>query len=272
METRSDEAEFLRDLRKEVSSALKQGNHSLSTSELNGFMNAVRGSIERFRRMRERAPSVSEDRRELRRIFKLADGPDPPIGLIRKGLQQLGPAARSYLQRRADRLPAREPGVPANDPDIFVWFAKAPPERLVASVKQLIREGSVRIEGRKREGDKRSAPTMEAEIMGVTKGDGSSRNEGGRPSNEAEGELVMHLALDWASATGEIPDRKRTDHFGFAGLVHRIFRLLGLGSAETALRTYWSAVADKGRRPERKKKAAEPKIDRGPAEGNQGQA
>jgi hypothetical protein len=180
MEKRSDEAEFLVSLRDDVRLALQQSGHSLGTPRLNAFMNALRGSIDRFGQTREREPSLSEDRRELRRIFKLADDPDPSIGLIRKGLQELGPSARSYLQRRADRLPAMDSDIPANDPDIFLWLEKAPPEKLAARVKQLIREGSVEIEGRKREGGKRSASHWEPVIMGAAKGSGSSRDEGGR--------------------------------------------------------------------------------------------
>ena len=71
---------------------------------------------------------------------------------------------------------------------------------------------------------------------------GDGTNSGGRPSHDARGSLVMHLAIDWAIATGAQPLPGRSDHTGFGDLVHCVFDWVHEPSPDQALRRYWKEV------------------------------
>jgi hypothetical protein len=61
-------------------------------------------------------------------------------------------------------------------------------------------------------------------IMGEVRGAGTARNHGGRPTNDRHRTLVMHLALDWLTATYKPPKRRRSDKIGFGDLAHSAWR------------------------------------------------
>ena len=80
--------------------------------------------------------------------------------------------------------------------------------------------------------------------MGEVRGAGTEGHRGGRPNKQRDQTLVMHLAFDWLTATGEPPKPGRSDNTGFGDLVHSVFQWLSFpeGSASHALRKYWAAV------------------------------
>ena len=126
------------------------------------------------------------------------------------------------------------------------------PAPLVMALRALTSDGARLVEGRSRGGGKRSAARLEPMIMGKVRGAGPARHRGGRPTNDHHQTLVMHLALDWLTATGKPPKPGRSDNAGFGDLAHSVFQWLGQpeGSAPYALRQYWAAVdAFKAREP-----------------------
>ena len=125
------------------------------------------------------------------------------------------------------------------------------PPPLVTALRALLSNGARPVQGRSRGGGKRSGPRWEPVIMGEVRGAGTLRHRGGRPEEAARRELVMHLALDWLTATGKPPKQGRSDKTGFGDLAHRVFQWLGLpdGSAAHALRQYWTAVEAGRKRP-----------------------
>ena len=92
---------------------------------------------------------------------------------------------------------------------------------------------------------------LEPTIMGEVRGAGARHDQGGRPRNAKHPDLIMHLATDWISATGEAPKSGRSDYTGFGELVHSIFQWLDLpeGSAVHSLRQYWADAKERKKRP-----------------------
>ncbi len=84
-------------------------------------------------------------------------------------------------------------------------------------------------------------------ILGVVRGGGNPRHQGGRPAAAEDG-LVMLLAMDWLQVTGHSPQPGRSDHLPFGQLVHHVFGWLDLENASSCLRRYWRAVAAERRR------------------------
>lgn len=89
-------------------------------------------------------------------------------------------------------------------------------------------EGGRVVEGRSRGGGKRSGKRLEPMIMGEVRGGGATRHRGGRRRDLAHQDVVMHLAMDWLTATGELPKPGRSDDTGFGDLVHSVFQLARL--------------------------------------------
>lgn len=179
----------------------------------------------------------------LRKIWRFAQEPDPPIGQIRARLASLPAISRNYLLRRA-RAIWPKPMLRKPHCDVSAWAKRAPRERLLSRLLATIAEGGIVIPGRRRGESRQSAPRFEPVIMGVARGSGLETPTGGRPSGTDEVGLIAYLAVDWALATGSLPERGRSSEKPFGDLVHHVFDWATDANAEQALRRYWQDVEE----------------------------
>ena len=177
----------------------------------------------------------------LRKVWQLAHADDPSVGLLRARVAALPERVCEYLDRRAKRIIVRLYHEPA-DQGFRTWAREAKPDKLLRVVRIISADGGLVVPGRSRGAGRRSAPRVEPIVMGVVRDGPGSKPTGGAPRLEAERWLVMNLALDWLTATGQEPDRGRDSRNGFGYLVHEIFEWIGLpqARARTALRSYWA--------------------------------
>jgi hypothetical protein len=160
-------------------------------------------------------------------------------------------------------------GDPFEPPNVFAarflaWAESAPDDKLVRALTTLSTEGRQWVRGRSRGGGKRSAPRFEPLIMGIVRGSPEGNSLAGRPSEDARQALVMHLAIDWSGATGQMPEAGRSDRTGFGSLVHSVFEWvyvpkaapqveideaidMAVGAASYCLRRFWEEV-EQGRK------------------------
>lgn len=159
----------------------------------------------------------------------------PPVRVLRKELRELPQAAIEYMGRRARVvIPTLFPGESIEDsvsdpPDrladrFLVWAAAADDQKLVEALSVLTSDAERIVPGRSRGSGKRSGSRPEPVILGKVRGAGSRYDRGGRPRDEREPVLVMHLAGDWLRATGEMPEKSRSDRSGFGKFVHLVFQ------------------------------------------------
>jgi hypothetical protein len=242
---------WMSDIEPFARSSLQQTGYLLSDGSYDMFLKNIRASVSVYLADSVGGPSPRQAHDILRKLWKLVNEPDPPIGLIRGRVKSLkGPSKAWLLQRGSARWASLVGGV-FSETIFDNWLQSAAPPELVEVIKALVSEGGMMVEGRKDRPPKRIFEPM---IMGVIRGSGEGLSRGGRPKPSASDELVMHLAIDWTIATGEEPRNGRGDSEGFSGLVHRIFDILGIESsknsygterstgAEQALRRYWAAV------------------------------
>ena len=180
----------------------------------------------------------------LRQLWELSHGEDPPVAVIRARIQALPRQAVEYVDRRAPTVIARLFSARQPVTNFREWAGSADRKMLIAATRIVSGEGGRAVVGRSRGTGRRSARRLQPMIMGATRGGGTGRNRGGRPRTEYHRDLVMHLAMDWLTATGDPPKPGRSDSAGFGDLVHSAFQWCGLpeGSAAYALRQYWTAV------------------------------
>jgi hypothetical protein len=119
-------------------------------------------------------------------------------------------------------------GDPFEPPSCFVnrflsWAERAEGSDLVKALRVISADGGRRVPGRSRGDGKRSTERLEPQVLGQVRGSPGPKAEGGRPSEKTRQELVMHLATDWLQATGQSPERGRSDQTGFGELAHSIF-------------------------------------------------
>ena len=209
------------------------------------FVRDIEGSILRFH-VASSTTTPREAHDALRSVWRLVHHDGPSIGLIRIRVKALPKGAIEYIDRRFRRLITRLfPGDSA-DTGFLAWAEKADGEKLVRALRVLTAEGG-KLADRSRGGGKRSRSHLEPMIFGEVRGLGAKKCKGGRPSRDAQHELVMNLALDWTSATGNAPEHGRSDRTGFGDLVHSVFQWSlpeeqAAGAATYALRRYWSEV------------------------------
>ena len=184
------------------------------------------------------------DHDAVRRLWRLCHDDDPSPGQIRAGIQTLPTGAIDYLNRRAPRVMACL--VPSEKCDVpfQIWAASAEREKLIDVTRALTEQDVNVVPGRTRGKGNRSAPRMESKIMGVMRGAKKRHHHGGRPRHEEQQQLIMNLATDWATMTGQLPKSGRSDQTGFGDLCHCVFQWLDLpdGSATQALRQYWDTI------------------------------
>lgn len=279
--------------RARVKDCLKKAAVSLPHDRLERFVGSIEASIARFRATPPEA-SFRDAHDALRALWALAHEDDPAIGQLKGRLARLPAAARESIGWRAPIVLQQLLGVDLGSPvgelqkqvfDRFLAWTKMPeavqrpeppppppkalterivtlagteltepvsPPPLVMALRVLTSSGARPVKGRSRGGGKRSGPRWEPIIMGEVRGAGTARHHSGRPTSDRT--LVMHLALDWLTETGQPPKPGRSDNTGFGDLVHSVFQWLELpDSATNALRGYWDIV--------KKRKALEPIQD-----------
>jgi hypothetical protein len=246
-----------------VRDCLLKADLTLPGAAFERFVRNIEGSISRFLNIVPSA-TLRETHDALRAVWLLAGEDDPEVGVLRARINTLPETALQYINRRAPRVIPRlfpgetfedvaflawaEPETHPKNPGFLAWAENADDDKLVKALRVLGAEGAQIVVGRSRGCGKRSARRVEPMILGEVRGTAAKKSKGGRPSNDARHELVMHLAMDWLQATGQRPGRGRSGETGFGDLVHSVFQwVLPAEDAahETAvyeLRRYWDAV------------------------------
>jgi hypothetical protein len=238
--------------RAQVRDCLRRESIRLPPAEFGRFVADVEESVAHFRATPPEG-TFRAGHDALRALWLMAHEDDPPIGQLRGRLTNLPPAAREYIGRRTPIVLKRlgidigtQPfGLPVQAFErLDAWARTADAGKLIAALRVLTAQGAQIVAGQSRGGGKRSRPRIEPQTMGAVRG-AVSVERGGRPDAADAAnrrELVMHLAIDWARATGAPPKSGRSDQTGFGGLVHSAFGWLNLpdGTASHALRTYWA--------------------------------
>ena len=196
---------------------------------------------------------------ELRGLSLLVRKAGPPVGQVRTRINALSAFAAEYMQERWSRVRTSLFPYSINILDFRAWSQDAMRDDLIRAVAVLAADGAQLVPGRSRGHGRRSRPRIESVILGKSRGKRISLETGGRPREDANFRLVMHLALDWHIVTGRYPTKGRSDRSGFGCLVHAVFQWRAedehmnensvYGSATYALRRYWHAV---GKRKPRK--------------------
>lgn len=233
--------------RARVRDCLLKADFRLPAAAFEGFVRGIEGSISLFLTIKPSA-TLGETHDALRGVWLLAHEDDPPVGMLRAFIKSLPKTALDHINRRAPRvIPRLFPGETFENGAFLAWAEKADGDKLVKTARVLAAEGAQIVVGRSRGCGKRSARRVEPMILGEVRGVGAKKRKGGRPSRDAQHELVMNLALDWTSATGNAPERGRSDRTGFGDLAHSVFQWLlpeeqAAGAATYALRRHWSEL------------------------------
>jgi hypothetical protein len=240
--------------RAQVRDCLTKEGLALPQDRFEPLILGIEASIEHFRKVP--AKGTFREAHDALSAFSRRCHLDPaPVRVLRDELAKLPNAAIEYIARRSRVvIPGLFPGETIGD-DVFdpperlvarflAWVNSADDQKLVAALRILSQEGRLIVEGRSRGAGKRSHRRVEPMIMGEVRGADSTVDRGGRPQNSDNQDLVMRLAGNWHSATGEVPKPRRSDSTGFGDLVHGAFQWLGLpeGSAAYASRRYWADV------------------------------
>jgi len=210
------------------------------------FARNVKFSIDNF--LKQKADSSFPHRQAhnaLRKIWLLSHEEDVPVGQLRALVLSLPRPTAEYLNMRAHQFTSRL--LDTADGDFLTWAKDADAKELIETIRVLIGDGA-KLVSRSRGCGKRSKAKPEPVIFGQTRGDYDGVHKGGRPRHDFQGDLVMHLAIDWTNATGAKPSHGRSDHLGFGDLVHCVFQWIDESFADQALRRYWRAT-EEGRSP-----------------------
>lgn len=205
-------------------------------------------------------PSLSQNRAVVRTLLKMIEQLDPPIGHIRRFIQNLHPDLLAELDDRATRLAVRVINRELPSGGVKAWSQTAPREELLSFLEAIIVQGGVKVLGRQRAGTKRSGMKMQPIILGSAEGACSPLRRplslashmvlngqstlvaNGRPPRDDLLTLIGYLAADWFKATGKIPQTGCSEASPFGSLVHHVFQWLDLPSPSGALRRYCKEV------------------------------
>lgn len=237
-----------------VRGCLNKAEISLPQDRFKRLVGDLETSIDHFRNTPLEG-TYREAHDALRALWKRCYLDEPPVRVLRDELRKLPKAAVASVARRARVvIPRLFPGETIEDdvsdsPDrlaarFLVWAASADDQKLVEALRVLSADGGRGVAGRSRGGGKRSRARFEPVIIGEVRGVGTRDHTGGRPAEAARHELVMHLAVDWLTATGQAPEAGRSDSIGFGDLVHSVFQWLDVSAdtseaASYALRRFW---------------------------------
>jgi len=220
----------------------------VSPDDLSRFIDRIEYSIEVFRdsssRRRTTHRKAHDAMREL--YFKVHDDRCGPVHYnkcrpdeIRSLVDALPDQAINHIDRRAkDVIPKLFPGETA-DQGFRQWVKTAKRKQLIAAMQVLSSEGAALVD-RSRGPGKRSRMRPEPVIMGVARGGGGSKDEGGRLRDDRLEALVRNLAIDWSLLTGKQPITGRSDISPFGDLVHSVLQWEHIEKkrVEHALRRY----------------------------------
>jgi hypothetical protein len=198
-------------------------------------------------------PDVSDWVGQLRSLTQLLLSDAPSIVLIRTRVARLPAPVIRQIESRAFRLADQVPACANVGSDLLGWSKIAPATDLIPLLRLCVAEGGAMVRGQDRPTGRQSAPHFEPIVFG--RGRGMSwlpKLEGGRPADNAEVRLIVHLAVDWHLTTGFKPEAGRDGHSAFSGLVHDVFGWVGRSKkAKFSLRVYWVMMADRaGPQPE----------------------
>jgi hypothetical protein len=222
------------DQKLQIQEAVLTAGLSLPRQQLTRFVLSVETSIAAH--LDAKSGDSPQIKRDLARLWQLAQEDDLPVGQIRAAIEKLSKGALHFIDRRLS-AGAFLPGVT----DFRKWARSAKASDLVIAARGLSSYGASWQEGRSRGSGKRSSPRL----MPLS----GARQRGGRPTNVDKFSLISFLALDWVSATGEEPKRGRDVAQGFGYLVHAVFGWVDEldeddDSVHHALRQYWEAVKE----------------------------
>jgi hypothetical protein len=232
--------------RRWVAAALRKVLPDAGTDTAESLYRAIEASMAAWTRTYVATSTFRQAHDQQRELWHLAREPDPKVGLIRQRFAALPPNVIEQLEVRSRRLWPSILGRPLPPGGLIAWGRHAQREELICGVQVLIGQGGQLVQGRLRPGGHRSTRRLEPLIDGVVRGvtpDVKHVWVNGRPPEHAADDLVMHLAIDWALATGAPPPPGRSDATPFGELVHHVFGWLNLDNAGPAMRRYWEAVA-----------------------------
>src|SRR5581483_8398107 len=205
-----------------VRDCLRKAGLSPTKAAFEDLVNKFEATIRLFRST-EPEPSFRQVHNALRALWQLAHDDDASPAQIRARLAKLPASALRYMEDRARHiLPNLFPSSSVDD-GFLAWAKTAKPRQLIDAVAVLSAHGARVVPGRSRGGGKRSNRRLEPLILGEVRGASDHERKGGRPSARPRDQLVMHLALDWATATDVMPQAGRSDRTGFGDLVHAVF-------------------------------------------------
>jgi hypothetical protein len=222
------------DQKLQIEDALSTAGYSLGRQQLTQFVFNIGTSINaHLDAENDGSPEVKKD---LARLWRLAQEDDPPVGQIRAAIEKLSKGAFEFIDQRLS-AGVFLPGVT----DFRRWARSAEASDLVIAARTLSSYGASWQEGRSRGSGKRSGPRLKP--LSVV------AQRGGRPSNVDKLSLIAFLATDWVSATGKEPKRGRDLAQGFGYLVHAVFGWIDESdqdddSVHHVLRQYWEAVKE----------------------------
>ncbi|MEI6801410.1 MAG: hypothetical protein WCO04_19665 [Pseudomonadota bacterium] len=205
------------------------------------------GSITAYLAEVDDRADVSDWEARLRPLAQLLLSDAPSIGLIRTRVAGLPAPLIRQIETRALRLADQVPACATVGSDLFGWAKDAAQSDLIPLLRLCVVEGGAVLDGRNRPSGRPSARHFEPIVFGRGRGMGwLPKLVGGRPADDAEIRLIVHLAVDWHLATGFEPEAGRDGHSAFSGLVHDVFGWIGRSKkAKFSLRAYWAMVADK---------------------------
>ena len=234
----TDDSDFISIIDPFVRTALRQAGYRLHIDVIRTFLSNLAASVAVYRSGGTDEPGARDAHDALRQVWRLLQATDPDPDKIRSRVAALTGPARAWICRRAGLHWPLLTGQPYAEGELDRWLATAGQVDLIRGLEALIAEGGALVDGRR---DRPPSRSFEPMILGVIRGSGAGLSRGGRPRVSARDALVMHMAVDWAQATGVVPRKQRHDRDGFAGLVHRVFDELEIEAPDQALRRYWTA-------------------------------
>lgn len=177
---------------------------------------------------------------QLRSLAQLLLADAPSIGLIRTRVARLHAPLIRQIEFRALRLADQIPACAPVGSNLLGWAKFAHATDLILLLRLCVVEGGAMVSGRKRPSGRPSSAHFEPIAGGRGRGVSIPKPKGGRPADDAEVQLISHLAVDWLISTGVQPERGRDGHSAFSGLVHDVFSWIGIeNKAHHCLRQYW---------------------------------
>jgi hypothetical protein len=243
-----------------LAGVLKRGQISDRKSKAQRLLEAAESSAQQYRLEKGSNFQHGEVRKSLLLLWRAAERGEPKPTLLDL-MTTSAPGTVKYLTQRAERLwPSLGLG-PLFQSELPDWAQTATQHELATMLIHCCAEGRQFIEGRKRPQGKNSAGKFEPIILGLADG-GSGNNtkrvpivytdpsfkpapqisKAGRPTVDAELDLILHLANDWYRITETFKAGGRSDHNPMVEFITSVFQWAGIMGVENALRVYWAEL------------------------------